>query len=59
MIITKNEKNTYDITDITEYDVIDLCNVIDNAPLHLKRNLYKLKTGLEYFMSHQAIKKTK
>ena len=61
MIISKNENNTYDITGITEYDVMDLCDAIDNAPLNLKRNLYNLRKGLEHFLvssiKHQPVKK--
>ena len=59
MVISRADNNTYNITEIAECDVVDLCQAIDNAPLNLKRNLYDFKKSLEKSLAikHQPVKK--
>ena len=59
MVVSRVDNNTYNITEIEECDVVDLCQAIDNAQLNLKRNLYGLKNSLEKSLAikHQPVKK--
>ena len=48
MIVSFNDvKKTFDITELSKEDVVNICSAIDNAPLFFKRQMFSLKSRLE------------